>query len=142
MITDILYHGTKEEFDLREMKKPAYFTSNPKIASWFASKGNPRLICARIKAERVYEIDWMYKSWGGGFVPSDNELFEEFVRFASDGDEEEISYWEENGFCIDMFASMMAEKGIELVICRNVLEECGITGDIYVALGDAKIMET
>lgn len=145
MITDVVYHGTVKAYSLKDMHKPAYFTSNPRIAKWFmyhnerVPGAKPRLISARLKAERVYEIDWLYESWGGGFFPSDDGLFEEFVRFASKNDDE--GYWQENGLCIDMFSAMMAEKGYDLVICRNVREECGMTGDVYIVLNNGKILQ-
>lgn len=146
MVTGNVYHGTAKKFQLEDMRRPAYFTSNPRISKWYMYHkehklgARPRLITARVKAEKVYEIDWLYESWGGGFFPSDESLFGEFVRFAAKDDDDETAYWQENGMCIDMFASMMAEKGYDLVICRNVREECGMTGDVYIVLNEGKIL--
>lgn len=146
MVTEVVYHGTVRNFELEDMRKPAFFTSNPRIAKWVMYHHErkpgtrPRLITAKIKAEKVYEIDWTYESWGGGFFPSDDKLFEEFVRFAAEGDDEEATYWQEEGMCVDMFMRMMEEKGYDLVICRNVREECGMTGDMYIVLNEGKIL--
>ena len=131
MKTGTIYHGTKEEFPVEEIHKSAYFTNIRKTAEWFAGEDG-YVLAARLSADKVYEIDWDCCSWGGGAFPND-ALFEKYLEFASEGDEEEYAYWKETGMCVDMFASMMEADGYDLVIFRNVLEESGYISDVYCA---------
>ncbi len=138
METDILYHGTKKDFPVTEIYRPAYFTDSRETAKYFAGDEG-HVLTARLSAANVYEIDWLGCSWGGNMFP-DDDLFDKFLAFAADGDEEELEYWEENGMCVDMFASMMEEDGYDITIFRNVLEEDGYISNIYRASKNCRII--
>ena len=126
------YHGTNAEFmpeDL-DIRDKAYLTDNENLAATFGKN----VMHLEVEAKNPYEIDWTGCSWGGGYFPADDALFEEYLEYASDGDEEEMEYWEENGMCVDMFASMLSEKGYDMLILHDVLEEHGYSDTEYVVL--------
>ena len=126
------YHGSRtvsgpEEFDpWREV----YLTDNESLAASFGT----RVLHLEVEGSKVYELDWMGCSWGGGYFPSDDGLFKAFLDHASEGDEEERAYWNENGMCVDMFASYLKSEGYNLLILHNVKEEHGFSSTEYVAL--------
>ena len=126
------YHGTDAKFAPEELdiSDKAYLTDNQDLASSFGEN----VLHLEVEASNPYEINWMCCSWGGGFFPDDEEMFEDFLDFASDGDEEEREYWEENGMCVDMFASYLSDKGYDLFVLHDVQEEHGYSETEYVAM--------
>ena len=143
-MTDIVYHGTRESFDLKDIYFPAYFTSSPELAERFAGnkEDQSKVLAIRLEPsspQKVYEINWGTQSWSGMF-PENEELFQEFLNYTGEYEPEEREYWEENGMTVDYLSSLMMSKGYDLVICRNVLEEYDIISDIYVAGNNCKII--
>lgn len=133
------YHGTDAVFSPEELnvKTHAYLTDSQELAASFGDN----VLFLEVEAKNPYEIDWQGCSWGGGFFPADEVLFEEYLDFASEGDAEEREYWEETGLCVDMFASFLADKGYDLLILHDVLEEHGYSDTEYVAMEGCIVRE-
>lgn len=133
------YHGTDRIFPPEELDvdSTAWLTDSPSLAATFG----PRVLHLEIEASNPYEIDWGGCSWGGGYFPDDAALFEEYLDFASAGDEEERRYWEETGMCTDMFADLMSEKGYDLLILHGVLEASGYCKTEYAAMKGCAVRE-
>ena len=137
------YHGTKANFPTDEIRTKAYFTADRRIAEYFAGHRTyeGRVIHADIIPSKPFEIDWMGCSWGGGYFPSDEDMLSEYIDYASDGDPDEMDYWEEEGMCIDMFADYLQSKGYDLLIARNVLEDCGMLSDEYIVMDGCRVRD-
>lgn len=134
------YHGTNAVFPgecILDKSDQAYLTTNKAVAASFGD----RILNLKVKSRKPYEIDWLGCSWGGGFFPSDDELFEHFIEFAAGDDEEEREYWEENGMCVDMFASYVASQGYDMLAVANVREEHGFSEMEYVVMFGCEVSE-
>lgn len=136
------YHGTSHEFAPEDLRLKAFLTDNPELAARFGNK----VMHLEVEAARPYEIDWEGCSWGGGFFTENDALFNEFIEYAvknaasdKDEEEEERVYWQDNGMCTDMFADMLSDKGYDLLILYNVLEEEGYSETEYVVLPGAVV---
>lgn len=133
------YHGTDAEFDPKDLdlSGKVYLTDNENLAGCFGSN----VYEFEIEAHKPFEIDWEGCSWGGGYYPADDEFFTKFIEYASDGDLEEVRYWEETGMCVDMLASYLSFKGYDLLILHNVSEVYGFSDTEFVAMEGCAVLD-
>lgn len=130
------FHGTDCRMDsFKKITGILFLTDNPGLAKMFGKN----VFHINVEADKTFEIDWEGCSWGGGFFPDDAELFKSFVDWASDSYEEEREYWEDNGMCIDMFASFLFSNGFDMLIAHNVAEENGFSKTEYVVSDICKL---
>ena len=147
------FHGTHDEFDVSEIGKPAFFTSDQNTAEYFTNSQladgfrpedvegwNPRVVCAVIEARHPLEVDVGGQSWGELFL-ADKELFDAVAQYAANGNPEERAYFQEKGINVDYLADYAQENGYDLLIAKNVYEECGWPSDEYIALEGSSIRE-
>ncbi len=146
MITVNGFHGTVENFEVEDIKKPAFFGKRIETARFFA-QNRGRILNARIKAEKVLEFDVAGASWGAQFwtgIEAVDDAIEEYIFknecIDKNGDiiEDEQEYWEENGPTFDYVVSWAEEQGYDLIIAHAVYDDDAGTVDTnYVALNNA-----
>ena len=109
------FHGTDCRMDsFKKITGILFLTDNPGLAKMFGKN----VFHINVEADKTFEIDWEGCSWGGG---------------------EEREYWEDNGMCIDMFASFLFSNGFDMLIAHNVAEENGFSKTEYIVSDICKL---
>lgn len=125
------YHGTDTIFE--QFICPAYFAQSYQTASFFSNRGKNKgfVVNCSIVFYNPLIVDLQSQSWGGFFL-KDEELQEKCIKYISEGNLEEESYFREDGITLGYLADYAIYMGYDGIIAYNCTEENNVTETQYV----------